>query len=195
MEWRDTTDHIDRLLELHRNTTSVAPKYRKLIAEIMLVRLFYILENGIRVISCKAVCGAAYLDGTAPSVVRLCRSVTAAAAEMQNFGRSRRHDLKWSRASEIKENLKYVLAPSDHLLQIVDAHGQYIDELRRVRNRVTHDNPGARSNFRVVVRRHYGAELNWVTPGTLLVSPRRTPALIEEYLLKARVLVKTLVKG
>jgi hypothetical protein len=195
VDLRDTTDNIDRLLDLHRNTTGVSPQYRKLIAEITLLRLFYILENSFRIISCKAICGAAYLDGTSASVVRPCRSITSAAVEMQSYGRLRRHDLKWTKAAEIKENLRHVLSPSDHLVRTFDAHGAYIDELRRVRNRVAHNNAGARSNFRVIVRRYYGAELNWVTPGTLLLSPRRSPPLIEHYLSGARVLVKTLVRG
>lgn len=187
---------VDKLSDLEKNINYLPAKYQKLVAEIVLLRLFYLVENAFFSIACKVVCGAQYLDGSSPNVMISCRTVRSAEIQMKNHGRSRpRHTLKWSKASEIKENLKYVLDRHDHFVRTVDFHGTFIDEIRRVRNRIAHNNPTARNNYQVVVRRYYGAQLNGLTPGTLLISSRHSPNVLRQYLAKSKILIKELIKG
>ncbi|MBI4965286.1 MAG: hypothetical protein HY913_18565 [Desulfomonile tiedjei] len=106
-----------------------------------------------------------------------------------------RYQLRWSKASEIKKNVKYVIDARDNFVAVIDRNGALIDEMRRVRNRIAHNNSQSRSHYREIVRRHYGAYLNNVTPGTLLLSQRVTPCLLDQYIRGARVLAKDLVKA
>ncbi|HLY61364.1 MAG TPA: hypothetical protein VKV95_11495 [Terriglobia bacterium] len=105
------------------------------------------------------------------------------------------HQPRWSTASEIKDNIKFVIDPGDNVHRVLDANASLIDEMRRVRNRVAHNNPTSRENYRQVVRSHYGASPNHVTPGLLLVTPRFSPPLVEQYIKKQRIIAKDLVKA
>lgn len=192
---RDFDREVDKLSDLERNLLNLAAQYQKLVAEIVLLRLFYVLENTFASMACKVVCRAKYLDGSSPTVLVTCRNVQRALAEMKNYGRTRpRHTLKWTKASEIKENLKYVLNSSDHFVRVVDYHGNFIDEMRRIRNRIVHNNQQSRNNYQVVIRRLYGAKLNGITPGTLLLSKRYSPSLLRQYLIKSNILIKEVAK-
>lgn len=195
VDYRDYGAETTKLLALHRSTGGIEATFQKLIAEIALLRMFYLLEMTFRAIACKVLCGGVYLDGSSALVLRRCATSAKAVSEMQRYSRERPRDLRWTKTSDIKENLRHLIDPSDHLIRVFDQHGSFIDEVRRVRNRIAHNNPKARADFRVVVRRHYGAELNSVTPGALLLSTRRAPPLMEQYLLKSRILVKELVRG
>jgi hypothetical protein len=188
------TSTISRLEALHTKTAAVEVQYRKLICEIVLLRLFYLLENSFKGVACRVASGATYGDGSAPALLTKCKSMVDAEHQMKTLSRAKPRGLRWSTASEVKENVEFVLDSKDHFVTTIDAHGAYIDEVRRVRNRIAHNNTGARGNFRVVVKRYYGAALNQITPGTLLLSDRRNPTLIEDYLARGRVLVKALAK-
>jgi hypothetical protein len=195
VDYRTSSAEIDKLLSLHRGTFLLAAGHRKLIAEIALLRLFDILQNTFKSISCKLLCGANYVDGTRPVVIAASGSMRGAAQMMESFSRQKHRTLNWSKTAEIKENLRFVLDPRDHLVRVLDQNGAIIDEIRRVRNRIAHNNATSRSNYRLVVQRHYGAYLNSLTPGSLLLSPRQTPALMEQYLIRSRILIKGLVKA
>src|SRR5260370_13037333 len=93
---RLTPDHLsflmetDRLLALVRSLKDIAPVHRKLIAEIMLIRLSFLLENHLKLIFTKLSCGANYLDGSAPRrLLSPYRSMAAALAAMKNLNRAR----------------------------------------------------------------------------------------------------------
>ena len=115
---------------------------------------------------------------------------------MRKHGRAQpRHTLNWSKVSEIKQNVRHLLPPGEHIITVLDAHGTFIDELRRVRNRIAHNNEQARRSYQVIVKRHYGARVNAVTPGMLLLTRRKRPCLLRQYIRKSQVLVKTMTKG
>ena len=187
---------IDKLLDLEKQLGSLPPKYRKLVAEIVVLRLFYLLENAITSITIKLICGASYADGSSPSVLVSSPNKVSAINNMMHHGRTRpRYNLKWSQVSEIKKNLKHLLNLSDHFVTVLDNHASFIDELRRVRNRIAHNNRQSRQKYRDVVRRHYGAFINSATPGVLLLSTKNSPPLISQYLQKSRILIKQAIKA
>lgn len=195
VNYNEGCKELDRLIDLQSHICPLPPKYRKLIAEIILLRAFSLLEETICAIASKLACGIPYCDGAQANILIRASSSTDALQKMISHGRTRpRWTLSWSRASEIKKNMQYIIASGDHFMSIVDQHGTFIDEMRRIRNRIAHNNYNSRKNYYVIVRRYYGAYLNNVTPGTLLLSVRRTPILIESYLVKCRILIKQLVK-
>jgi len=130
---RDFNREVDKLSDLEGNLLYLPAHYQKLVAEIVLLRLFYLLENTFASMAYKVVCRAQYLDGSNPTVLIICRNVQSASAEMRNHGRTKpRRYLKWTKASEIKENLRYVLDSDEHFVKTVDYHGTFIDEVRRI---------------------------------------------------------------
>ena len=195
VDYREGLGEFAKLQSLSRNLGALDSAYQKLVAEIALLRLFYITENAFFSVACKLLCGCLYVDGSAPVLLAPASSTRAAERAMRTHSRPKPRDLKWSKAKEIKENLRFVMDASDHFVRSVDFHGTLIDEIRRIRNRIAHNNPRSRSNFQVVVRRYYGASLNHVTPGTLLLSPRHSPPLIDSYLAQMAVLLKTLTRS
>lgn len=170
--------------------------HQKLVAEIVLLRLFSLFENLISSISLKLTSGATYADGSAPALLAQARSSQSARTLLQTHGRAKpRHQLNWSKASEIKTNLQHVININDNVVAVVDRNGVLIDELRRVRNRIAHNNTQSRKQYRDVVRRHYGAYVNNVTPGMLLLTQRMQPSLLEQYIKQQRIMVKDIVKA
>ena len=115
---------------------------------------------------------------------------------MRNLNRTRALTiLRWSKVSDVKRNVKFMIDPRDHIILVLDRHGQVIDEMRKVRNRIAHNSGAARQGYAIVVRRRYGARVRAVTPGSLLLSPRWRPTILEEYLRSAATLVKEVVGG
>lgn len=186
----------NRLLDLCKTLGAMEPVHQKLVAEIVLLRLFYLFENVISSVCMKLTCGANYADGTHPILLKRARSIQNARALLQTYGRTQpRGTLKWSKSKEIKENLRHVIDANDNVINVVDRNGVLIDELRRVRNRIAHNNPQSRKNYRDVVRKHYGGYLNYVTPGMLLLTRRIHPPLLEQYIRQQRIVIKDVVKA
>ena len=165
-------------------------------AETALLRSFDILQGFFKSVSTKLVCRAKYLDGTNPIVIASAASQNAAVIRMKTVGRKKAlRDLRWSKVSDIKDNCKFMLSPTEHFLTTLGFHTTLIDEMRKIRNRIAHNNSDSRIKYQTVVRRHYGAEQKHISPGLLLLSDRFKPRLIDQYLTQSKILAKQLVKG
>lgn len=196
VEYENYYTVTNKLYDLQLHIGVLPPKYAKAVVEIILLRLFDALTASLASIAQKIVCGAVYVDGTHPLALVTARSRIAALNYMIYHGRTKpKNFLYWSRVSDIKENIKYVIDLSDHLVQVLDHNSLLISEMRIVRNRIAHNNERSRGHYRTVVSRYYGAYLNSVAPGTLLTSPRQAPSLIQQYLIKSRIMIKQLVKA
>jgi hypothetical protein len=195
-DYRTHDSETQKLLNLCGTLYHLPVMHQKLVVEIVLLRLFSLFENFVASVTLKLVCGATYADGSCPTLLAQSRSSISARILLQDYHRTRPgHQLKWSKACEIKENVRYVIDHTDNLIMTVDRNGSIIDELRRVRNRIAHNNTQSRINYREVVRRHYGAYLNNITPGMLLLTSRKHPVLIEQYIKQERILVKDITKA
>lgn len=95
---------------------------------------------------------------------------------------------------EIKENIKYIIDQSDNIFSIIDNISSRITEIRYVRNRIAHNNFKSRNNYKTVVSRHYGASLNNITPGILLLTKRKNPNLLSQYIATTRIFMTELTK-
>jgi hypothetical protein len=158
--------------------------------------MFDLLQSLFKVCCQKLLCGAVYLDNSNPLTLVAARSMENALYLFKNHGRTHPVSiLHWSTISEINNNLKYTFHQNNHFWIELNNHSLLIDELRKIRNRIAHNNPKSRQKYQIIVRRYYGAKLNHITPGILLMSLKNHPILIIDYLLKTKVLVKNLLKA
>jgi hypothetical protein len=166
-------------------------RLQKLLAELVMLRLFDEFQEAIAGVAMRLACGTPYVDGTTPVLLTApARSASGARQMYETFGRRKQVKLRWSRARFINDAIKYVLHPSNAFNAICSANSLTIAEMQSIRNRIAHSNPNSRAAFADVVQRHYGARLNHVSPGMLLISPRFSPTLLEQYLGACRAIVK-----
>ncbi len=97
--------------------------------------------------------------------------------------------------SDIRNNIRHVIAFTDPIYAAVLAHETELDRWRRVRNHIAHGNSDTSRKFRPVVTHHYGAALPNITPGQLLLSNRFSPILLEQAIVFAKVFAKDLAQA
>jgi hypothetical protein len=187
-----------RLSGLLASTSALAPAHRKFIAEIALHRLAILIENSMKSVFCKLSCGATYMNGAPPIVLARQRNIPAAANAMQNLNRLKfRYSLPWNDGGEIKDNIQFLIDPTDQCHQELRNYAGFLTEIRWTRNHIAHRNDNSRANFVKLIRRYYGAQVPGVTCGNLLVSPRVSPRrpLIETHIITANVMMKDIVRA
>jgi hypothetical protein len=195
IELRDFVRQTDRLLLLIANLTPLEPRYQKMVCEIGMLRLFSLFEGTTETVAIKVVCGAKYVDGSSPVQLVRCRNSGDAVIHMlRHARRTPLVYLKWTNQRDIRKNIRHVLDPLDNFYTVINNHGPLIDEMRRVRNHIAHRSSGTRREFKPVVVNYYGAYVRSVTPGVLLFSRRWNPPIIEQYIRKARIIIKDLIK-
>jgi hypothetical protein len=186
-----------RLNSLLPSLNNLPTNHRKLVAEIMMVRLFLIVENTIQSACGKLLCGAPYLDTTRPLLLVLARSSVDAFDLMRTHGRTKpKRSLSWTQSAEIRDNLRHTMDQNDLLFQTISNFGTLLTDMRYVRNHIAHKSSGTLENFRKLIRKHYGGLKPGVTPGLLLLTQGLgPPVLLEQYILASRIMIKALVRG
>lgn len=190
--YADFIAQSDRHRRVIQGVPSIEVKLQRLIAELVMMRLFDEFQAAIAGIASRLACGASYGDGTSP--ILLTAPAASAAAAVRLFEQYQRTNTKraiWSRADFVVATTEKVLDSSDHFAAACQAHSLIYSDMQAIRNRIAHSNHRARRSYAAVVRRHYGATMNHITPGTLLLSPRFSPTLIDTYLTASRVIVKS----
>jgi hypothetical protein len=169
----------------------VDPKLQRLLAELVMMRLFDEFQDALAGIALRLACGAPYADGSAPLLLTTAaRSTGGARILYEQHGRPTAKFMKWSKVTYINETTRYVLDANNPLLTVCSANALVISEMQAVRNRIAHKNANSRTAFATVVVRHYGAALNNISPGLLLLSPRFAPTMLERYIASCRVILK-----
>jgi len=195
-ELRSFTEETDRLLALLASITAMASLHRKVIAEIVHLRLAILLENHMKIIMSKLCCGTTYLDGTVPNLLVQQKSAAAAVAAMKTLNRTKAINVSWNDGPSIRTGVEHIVDPADHCITVLRNFGSHFTEMRYIRNHIAHRNEGSRTNFRKLVRAYYGANVPGITSGLLLLSPTvSTPPLIEVHIRKSRTLIKDLLKA
>jgi hypothetical protein len=175
---------------------AIDARLQKLLAELVMMRLFDEFQEAIAGIALRLACGTPYADGTVPTLLTSpAKSASSARALYETFGRPKSQPPKWSKVSFINDTTKYVLDASDPFRAACSANALVIAEMQAVRNRIAHANARSRAAFAVVVKRRYGAKRNSVSPGTLLLSPRFSPTLLEQYVVTCRVIATACAKA
>ena len=192
----EATHQIDKLTALVASTTHLEPAHRKLIAEVVLVRLSILVEAQTRSICCKIACGTRFLDGSNPILLHPSRSAAAALAAMKTLNRPKDRHPVWNDGRGIRDTIKHVVDPADPTHRCVTNYASYLTEIRYVRNHIAHNNHTTRSNYKSVVRTRYGAYPRGVTPGTLLLTAAFGPIpLLNRYLTTGKIYVRDLTRA
>lgn len=161
-----------------------------------MMRVFDEFQETLAAVAFRLACGCAYVDGTPPVLLTTpAKSTTSARLLFENHSRTKFRAVKWSKVSYINETVRYVLHPADPFALACNQHAVIISEMQAIRNRIAHKNATSRTGFNKVVRRRYGAKVNAITPGVLLLSPRFSPPLLQEYVRTCRVVVRDCVKA
>lgn len=195
-EYKSFYEETDRLLSLLSSMPNVLPQHRKLLAEIIHLRLAILLENHMKIIFSKLCCGARYADGSRPALLVPQRSAAAAIFAMQTLNRTKPVKLIWNDGRKIRDGVKHILDPSDHSISILLNFGSHFTEVRYIRNHIAHKNEGTRVNFRKLIQQYYGANVRGITSGVMLLSDRVSkPPLVEVHIRKSRTLIKQILKA
>ena len=193
---RKVTTDIGRLERFRTTSQSLAPEHQYLIAELITLRLFSIVESAIEDIACKLVAGSTYTNGTQPRRLFVAGSMLGSKSAMLTHGQLKpRINLRWTSAKDICASTEQVLHSADPFIGYAQAHGNILSEMRKVRNFLAHQSPQARKGYKEVVRVVYGADSR-VRIGAFLTSRRRrSVAKIDEYLGAARIMISDLARG
>lgn len=194
----ETRSVIQSALGLVADLPSLSHAPRTYVAEMIVVRVFALFEAVVEDVACRLVCGAPYSDGSMPTLnrTRPTSGLERARQAMRTFGRADPHNkLRWNKASEIRRNLEHLFPSNEHFVLSLTGHGQFISDLRKVRNHIAHNNAGTRKRFHEVVRNEYGASINGMTPGRMLLSSRFTPSIVERYCRQTRIILLDAMKA
>ena len=174
----------------------VDPKLQRLLAELVMMRLFDEFQEALAGIALRLACGAVYADGSAPQLLTAAaRSAAGAKALYEQHGRRTTNEMKWSKVTYINETTRHVLDANNAFLVACSANALVISEMQAVRNRIAHRNASSKKTFARVVVRYYGANLNNVSPGLFLLSSRFRPTMLDRYIASCRVIVKTCTRS
>ena len=171
---------------------------RHYIAELLLLRTFALFESVVEESACGLVCGAAYCDGSLPSLLRPkpTRGFERARKEMQVYNRDKpKFQLRWTKASDIRENLHFLFPHTEHFTTTLASHGTLIANVRKVRNHIVHRNSGTHKKFQEVVLQEYGATVPSIVPGRMLMSSRFSPSLLDQWCRKLQIVAKETLRG
>jgi hypothetical protein len=175
---------------------SLDAKYQYMISEVIMLRLFAILEATISEVAFKLACGAPYRNGNIPLVLRPCRSIQDAHSTMLNYNRPRALQYhRWTKASFIRESIEHVLDVTDRFYVNVQNHGTLINEMRIVRNHIAHNSATTRNEYNQLLTRLYGGNPR-LTVGSFLTSTSRNPlANIDRYIASTRIILNDITHG
>lgn len=185
-----------RILENYRrDSLSLEPKFQHFVAEVILLRLFSILEITLKETALKVACKAPYRNGILPSLLKKCNSLSDAENQFTNHNRSSPARLKWTNASFIKDSVKKVIPPTEPYRTNLVIHGSTLEEMRKVRNHVAHRARSTFTSYMDVVNMTLGAKLN-IQPGPFLTSTKRIPrAKIDFYLGASKIILNDVTNG
>lgn len=188
---------INRLSVYVTNFGAMEAKYQYMVAEVVMLRLFSILEQAIGETALKLACGATYTNGRAATVLIPCRSIADATNKMMT-SRPRRDQiryLQWTKAALVERSIRYVLDSRDAFFINVQNNAILLNEMRVVRNEIAHRTKSTRQEYRTELARIYGAKTN-LTVGAFLTSSTRHPrSNIVRYIRSIPIIVRDISRG
>jgi hypothetical protein len=175
---------------------SLDAKYQYMISEVIMLRLFSILESTISEVAFKLSCGALYSNGNSALVLKHCTSIEDANIQMLRFNRIRPMVYhRWTKASFVKDSIEKVLDISDAFFVNIQIHGALINEMRIVRNHIAHNSASTRLEYNQLLSRLYGGNPH-LGIGSFLTSTTRQPlANIDRYIASTRIILNDITNG
>lgn len=184
---------VERFLLKSRN---LPPDLQGFIGEVLMLRMFSILEDFVRTVACKIACGARYRNGSPSNPITLCKSMDDAMNKFKTVGRkTAKQNLHFTNVSNTNEAIKHVIGATEPFRAKLQRFGVEFDEMRVIRNHIAHSNNSTRKGYKMIIQRRYGAS-HRIKIGSFLVSTKRNPkAFIEQYLIDVRVIIKEISVG
>ena len=178
---------VERYLLTSKN---LPPEMYGFVAEILMLRIFSILESCIREVSVRVACGVSYKNGVMPAPTIRCSSIQDALNKFKSVGRSRPLlYLKFTNVNHTNDSIKYIINNSEPLRVKLAHYGVQFEEMRRVRNHIAHRYKNTFAEYKTVIMNRYGANLK-LKPSVFLTSTKRQPrAIIDEYLITVKVII------
>jgi hypothetical protein len=189
-----------KLLDIHQRSQDLPIEYQKLIAENLMLRLFYEMDQCVEGIVLKLIRGAPYLDGNAPTLLRPAFP-SQEAARIFIIRTNKLNYLEWTTLNKVTRNLNGILATTDHFLLTRNLHDGTYEEMRHVRNHVAHNTATTKAKFTAVAQKIYTSTAG-ISSAKFLLSKR--PAVtgyggaemvIAQYIMWSRLFIKTLSKS
>lgn len=186
---------IQILANYRTSSLTLEPKFQHFVAEVILLRLFSIVENSIKETALKLSCQARYRNGVIPALYIVCRSLIDAENQFINHNRPKPVRLKWTKANFVNDCVKKVIPRTESFRVQVSNHGAFLNEMRVVRNHIAHRTTSTNREYKSVIRHVFGAQLR-IQPGAFLTSTKRIPnAKIDVYLAASRILINDITGG
>lgn len=178
------------------NSKKLPPEMYGFVAEILMLRIFSILESCIREVSVRVACGVSYKNGVMPAPTIRCASIQDALNKFKSVGRSRPLlYLKFTNVNHTNDSIKYIINNSEPLRVKLAHYGVQFEEMRRVRNHIAHRYKNTFAEYKTVIMSRYGANLK-LKPSVFLTSTKRQPrAIIDEYLITVKVIIDDITNG
>lgn len=179
-----------------RDAIGLESKYQYLVGEVLMLRLFSILEQMFCEVAYKLACGALYRNNTPPLLLRRCKSIQDAHTSMTTFSRTQPLlYLRWTKASYINDNVRYIIDSNDPFLRNIRNHGSLINEMRIVRNHIAHRSASTKQAYDRLIRATYGGNLKLPIGGFLMSTRRTNPSKISTYLTSTIVVLNDITQG
>lgn len=187
---------IDKLQRYKYESETLEARHQYFISEMIMLRLFSTFEDVVSEIAYKLAAGATYINGLTPELITRANSISGSRSLFLNFGRSKAiQNLKWTKAKYIIDSVKYVIPPTECFATNAQIYGATIEEMRKIRNVLAHQNSSAKADFKVVVRQTYGANIN-ITTGAFLTTTRRTAVCnLNRYISSTKIIISGMASG
>lgn len=172
------------------------PEMYGFVAEMLMLRVFSILENCVKDVSARVACGVPYRNGVVSSPTIKCKSIQDALNRFKSEGRSKSLlYLKFTNVSGTNESIKYIINSSEPFRTKLSKYGVQFDEMRKVRNHIAHRYKNTYVEYKNVIMSRYSANLK-LKPSVFLTSTKRqSRAIIDEYLITVKVMIDDITKG
>lgn len=166
------------------------------VAEMLLLRLFSILETCIRDVAIKVACGTPYKNGINSTPTIRCKSVNDAIEKFKNEGREKSiQNLRFANVSQTNESIKYVINEREPFRVTLSKYGSIYEEMRCVRNHIAHRTQSTSINYKKIVKQRYGANYIIKTSSFLISSKRDGRVRIDDYIRTIRILINEITNG
>lgn len=190
-----------KLLDVQRRASSLDVEFQKLIAENLMLRLFYELEGTVETVAMKLACGAPFMNGTAPLLLLPPFRGQEKVRQFIIAGKKSKSYLKWTTFSDLKSNLGLILDQKDDFLSVRKLFDSTYEDMRHVRNHIAHNTESTRKKFVPVAGKVY-VKTQGISTAKFLLCQRAaipsyggTESAIVQYIKWSRTFLKALLKA
>jgi len=184
---------LERYLQKNNN---LPPNMQGFVAEIIMLRLFSILESCIKDTATRVACGSMYRNGCTSTPTILCRSLNDALNKFKSTNRNRPIQyLKFTTVHNANDSVKNIIPAAEPFRHNLNNFGVQIDEMRKVRNHIAHHYKSTFSEYKNVIISRFGAYIK-IKPSVFLLSTKRQQRpILNEYIITTKIIINDITKG